>query len=139
MHVKSLDHIHIYAADPDASAAFYQRHFAATPVQRNEDSDGRATVILALGGRIVLLGGMPAGLEAAAPPDRFAEGSYAHGFGVAHFGLRVDDVPAAVRELETAAVGVLEGPVVEPDITYAYVAAPDGVVLELTQYETPGD
>jgi hypothetical protein len=30
MKVKSLDHIHIYAAEPEESARFYERHFEAT-------------------------------------------------------------------------------------------------------------
>jgi catechol 2,3-dioxygenase-like lactoylglutathione lyase family enzyme len=54
---------------------------------------------------------------------------------VSHIGLRVADVRAALRELSAAGVRVLSEPVSEPTgLTFAYVAAPDGVVLELTQY-----
>lgn len=136
MRVESLDHIHIYSADPVASAAFYVRHFAAVEAVRNERPDGPPSVVISLGGRIVILASFPGDISPAAPPS-FGDGAYAHGFGVAHFGLRVDDVHAAVRELKQADVRVLADPVEEPDLTYAYVAAPDGVVLELTQYPTP--
>jgi hypothetical protein len=50
----------------------------------------------------------------------------------------VADVKAAVEDLAGAGVEILAQPVDAPDITYAYVGAPDGVVLELTQYEIPG-
>ena len=34
MQVKSLDHIHIYAAEPEESARFYTHHFEAKPITR---------------------------------------------------------------------------------------------------------
>ena len=74
------------------------------------------------------------------PPEspEFSYGSRTQGVGVAHIGLRVADVKAAVEDLAGAGVEILAQPVETPDITYAYVGAPDGVVLELTQYEIPG-
>ena len=71
-------------------------------------------------------------------PPEFSDGSRTQGLGVAHIGLRVADVKAAVEELAGAGVEILAQPVVTPEITYAYVGAPDGLVLELTQYEIPG-
>jgi catechol 2,3-dioxygenase-like lactoylglutathione lyase family enzyme len=135
MHVESLDHIHIYAANPEESARFYQRHFEAQAVHRNTNANGDTRIFLALGGQIVVVGSFPANLESAAPPEA-GDGAYSHGFGVAHFGLRVADVAAAVEELSGSGVRVLGDMAKEPTgLTYAYVAAPDGVVLELTQYE----
>ena len=50
-------------------------------------------------------------------------------------GLRVGDVALALEELSEAHVRILSQPVREESgPTYAYVAAPDGVVIELTQY-----
>ena len=135
MKVESLDHIHIYAAEPGRSAQFYQRHFEAKSVHRNTNANGDLRIFLALGGQIVVVGGFPNGLTPAPPPE-VGDGAYSHGFGVAHFGLRVADVPAAVAELSASGVGVLSQPVCEPSgLTYAYIAAPDGVVVELTQYD----
>lgn len=136
MHVESLDHIHIYAADPERSARFYEQHFEAKPVHRNTNAQGDVRIFLALGGQIVVIGSFPAGLAPAAPPEA-GDGAYSHGFGVAHFGLRVADVAAAVAALSGAGIGILGEVVREPSgLTYAYVAAPDGVVIELTQYES---
>lgn len=136
MHVKSLDHLHIYAANPEASVTFYEQHFGAKSVHRNSDAGGESQIFLALGGQIVVIGDFPAGLAPASPPEA-GDGAYSNGFGVAHFGLRVADVRAAVAELEAAEVAVLGQPIEEASgLTYAYIAAPDGVVIELTQYQT---
>jgi len=137
LQVESLDHIHVYAADPDESARFYQDHFEAKSVHRNENANGDARIFLALGGQILVIGSFPSGLTPAAPPQA-GDGAYSHGFGIAHFGVRVADVASAAAELTSAGIRVLAGPVREPSgLTFAYVAAPDGVVVELTQYETP--
>ena len=135
MQVKSLDHIHIYAAEPEESARFYTHHFEAKPVLRNTNANGDTRIFLALGGQVLVLGSFPKG-HAPAPPPEAGDGAYRHGFGVAHFGLRVADVDAAVAELSASGVRVLGEAVQEASgLRYAYVAAPDGVVVELTQYE----
>jgi lactoylglutathione lyase len=134
--VESLDHIHIYAAEPEESARFYQDHFEAKPVLRNTNANGDTRIFLALCGQILVVGSFPTGL-APGPPPEAGDGAYSHGFGVAHFGLRVVDVAAAIAELSASGVRVLSQPVREPSgLTYAYIAAPDGVVVELTQYES---
>lgn len=134
MQVHLLDHIHIYAAEPEASAQFYTHHLSATPVHRNTNISGDLRIFLALGGQILVVGSFPSGM-APAGPIKAGDGAYDHGFGVAHFGLRVDDVSAAIVELSASGVRVLAEPRSEPSgLTYAYIAAPDGVVIELTQY-----
>lgn len=135
--IESLDHIHIYAADPEESARFYQLHFEAKPVHRNANTNGDLRIFLALGGQILVIGSFPVGLAPASPPEA-GDGAFSHGFGVAHFGLRVADVDAAIAELSASEVHILSQPVQEPSgLSYAYIAAPDGVVVELTQYEAP--
>ena len=134
MKVHSLDHIHIYAAEPDETARFYTDHFDAKPVERNTNINGDLRIFLALGGQILVIGSFPSGLAPAVPPDA-GDGAYDHGFGIAHFGLRVEEVFAAVAELSASGVRVLAEPKCESSgLTYAYIAAPDGVVVELTQY-----
>ena len=136
LQVKSLDHIHIYGAEPEESARFYERHFDAKPFLRNTNANGDTRIFLALGGQVLVLGSFPSGL-APAPPPEAGDGAYGHGFGVAHFGLRVANVDAAIAELSASGVPILGRPVREPSgLTYAYIAAPDGVVVELTQYDS---
>ncbi len=135
MQVKSLDHIHVYAAQPEESARFYQHHFEAKRVLRNTNVNGDNRIFLALGAQVLVIGSFPSGLTPASPPEA-GDGAYSHGFGVAHFGLRVASVRAAIEELSASGVRVLSQPIREPSgLTYAYVAAPDGVVVELTEYE----
>ena len=138
MKVESLDHIHIYSSDSDASAAFYCQHFEAKEVLRNENVYGQERVFLSLGGQLVVIGPFPPGIEPADPPAA-GDGAYSHGFGVAHFGVRVLDVEAATRELAESGVAILTQPTQEDSgLRYAYIAAPDGVVVELTQYGSDG-
>ena len=134
MKVKTLDHIHIYAAEPEESARFYSDHFEAKEILRNTNTNGDTRIFLALGGQVLVLGNFPKGIEPASPPEA-GDGAYRHGFGVAHFGLRVEDLRAALVEIATSGVRALSQVVEEPSgLRYAYIAAPDGVVVELTQY-----
>ncbi len=136
MKVEKLDHIHVYCRDPEASVAFYRDHFEAAEVLRDKDDQGQPAIFIALGGQLLYITAFPAGMSPADPPV-VGDGAYTHGFGVAHFGLRVLDVEAAICELADAGVRVLGGPTHEDTgLVYAYIEAPDGVVVELTQYET---
>ena len=137
MQVKSLDHIHIYAGDPESSARFYTEHFDAKLIARNTNVNGDVRIFLALGGQVLVLGGFPSGISPTPPPEP-GDGAYRHGFGIAHVGLRVENVETALAELSGFDVPILSQPVREESgLTFAYVAAPDGVVIELTQYESP--
>ncbi len=135
MKIEALDHIHVYAADPEFSASFYVDHFEAIEVLRNENVHGQTRIFLSLGGMVLLvLSPFPPGINAAPPPAP-GDGAYTHGFGVSHFGLKVADIEQAVAEMREADVPLLSDPVHESSgISYAYLAAPDGVVIELTQY-----
>jgi len=65
----------------------------------------------------------------------FYENSYQHKIGLDHFGIGVKDLPAAVEELREQGVQILAEPVKgSSGISYAFIAAPDGVIIELTQY-----
>ena len=134
MHIESLDHIHVYGADPEASALFYIKHFDAIEMLRNENVHGQTRIFLSLGGVFLVLGPFPPGIEPSSPPEA-GDGAYSLGFGVAHFGLKVADVEQAAAELRKAGVVLLGEPVHESTgLSYCYLAAPDGVVVELTQY-----
>ncbi len=129
-------HVPQRVPDPEGSAAFYKERFEAVEVLRNENVYGQTNIFLALGGQILVLGCFPPDISPAAPPAP-GDGAYTHGFGVAHFGLRVRDIDAAVQELTERGVKVLGGPIHEASgLHYAYIEAPDGVVVELTQYES---
>lgn len=137
MRVAAFDHVHIYAADPASTLAFYQRHFGAEHLGHLPNAHGGANEFLLLGGQLLVISAFPPGL-APAPTPPPGDGALAAGFGVAHVGINIDDVARAVRELESAGVPVLS-PVRESGIIqYAYVQGPDGVVIELTAYRVTG-
>jgi catechol 2,3-dioxygenase-like lactoylglutathione lyase family enzyme len=132
--VIALDHLHIYAEDPERSTAFYMENFAASLFNRDHNSDGETRIFLALGQQVLVIGQFPSGITASQPPDA-GRGAYVHGFGIAHFGLRVADVAAAAEQLRTNGVKIVTEEVQEGSgLSYVYVAAPDGVMVELTQY-----
>ncbi len=134
MKIEMLDHIHVYSATPEESASFYKEFFEANELFRNENIHGQTRIFLSIGGQLVVLGPFPPDITPGTPPA-CGDGAYTHGFGVAHFGFKVEDVEVAAKELAAAGVSILSDPVHEPSgISYCYLAAPDGVVIELTQY-----
>lgn len=134
MKIETLDHIHIYCADSESSASFYIDHFEASELFRNENVHGQTRIFLSLGGQFLVLGPFPPGIAPSEPPTP-GDGAYTHGFGLAHFGLKVKDVEGAAVQLREAGVSLLSDPVHESTgLSYVYLAAPDGVIVELTQY-----
>jgi catechol 2,3-dioxygenase-like lactoylglutathione lyase family enzyme len=136
MQLKALDHIHIYSLHLDRSVEFWQRHFAAEKVFETKNHLDQAVVILRVGGQNVAFSEFPPGLVPAEPPRVAAPaGRTGTGAGgVMHLGINVADIRAAVAELAAAGVPVHMQPVEAYGTTSAYVEAPDGVLIELTQY-----
>lgn len=136
MQVKALDHIHVYSTAPQASVAFWERHFGAKRVMETKNAHHQAVHILQVGGQGLAFSEFPPGLAPARPVESpvhtAREGMGASG--VMHLGLNVADVRAAVAELRAAGVKVHTEPAEAYGVTFAYVEAPDGVLIELTQY-----
>ncbi len=66
MKIESLDHIHVYCADPESSALFYTEHFEAKELFRNENVHGQTRIFLSLGGLFLVLGPFPPDIAIAA-------------------------------------------------------------------------
>jgi catechol 2,3-dioxygenase-like lactoylglutathione lyase family enzyme len=136
MQVKSLDHIHIYSLTPDNSVAFWQRHFGAEKMLETKNNHDQAVRILRVGGQNLAFSGFPPDMLPGKPVtvSRTA-GSNGLGFGgVMHLGINVADVRAAAAELRAGGVTVHSEPAEAHGVIFAYVEAPDGVRVELTQY-----
>lgn len=133
MKIEALDHIHIYSKDPESAATFYKQSFGGAEAFRNEGATGGIRIFISLGGLMLVIGSFPfARSTSDAPEDGH---SYQHGMGLDHFGMRVEDLKTAVEELREQGVKILTEPVHDPSgISYAFIAAPDGVIVELTQY-----
>ncbi len=130
MKIESFDHIHLYSNNSEVSAKFYIEHFESTEVFRKKGAGGEK-VYLSLGGLILVIGPLP--------DDRAIsiskEINIRHQIGLDHFGLRVKNLTKAVQELKEAGVKILSEPIKgSSGISYAFIAAPDGVIIELTEY-----
>jgi catechol 2,3-dioxygenase-like lactoylglutathione lyase family enzyme len=109
-----IDHIHLHVADVERAADFYRDVFGASERFRV----GEQLDFMSLpGGAIVALDGRPEGHRN--PP---------------HVGISLadgEDLNAAVGEVERAGGRLVEQGEHAPGIPYAYVADPDGNVIEL--------
>lgn len=133
MKIRRLDHIHIYSSDPEGSVDFYTGVFGADTIGTARSSHGRAMHFLRLGGLALVLAPHPPGIEPGTPPT-YGDGTYHHGFGVAHFGLHVDSVADAVESVRQRGGAILSEPRENAGLRFAYVGAPDGVIIELLEY-----
>lgn len=123
------DHIHLIASDLRATAIWYRDMLGAEIVESLQ-SDDQHRIDLRIGSLHIYLSDGAVmrkwlGGEIGGPRTGTQ-------LGLDHFGLQVDDVDAAVAELERKGVTVTFPPTtVRPGCRAAYIAAPDGVAIEL--------
>ena len=133
MKIHRLDHIHIYCSDPDTSVRFYTDVFEAEMLGKAYGSDGGVRYFLRLGGLAFVLAPYPLGTEPNISTV-YRDGIYERGYGVGHFGLHVDNVDEAVESVRQRGVKILAEPREFSGARFAYVAAPDGVIIELLEH-----
>ena len=132
----TFDHVHIISDDPHASAQWYVEMFGAT-LARDTTAYGAPQIFVELGGMNILIRGKRFGEDPVpARPIRPYDGFSSHnGRGTDHFGfLYKGDLAAFCAELRAKGVHLpvelkkgLGGNLL------CYVAAPDGVSIELMQ------
>jgi catechol 2,3-dioxygenase-like lactoylglutathione lyase family enzyme len=119
-----IDHVVLYAADVDETAAFYER----VGMERETFADGRVAVTF--GDAKINL--HPAG-------DEYVPHARAPASGAADFCLVVDDdASEVVAHLDREGIEVVEGPVEKTGargpMTSVYVHDPDGNLVEFASY-----
>ncbi len=133
MKIESFDHIHIYSKEPEKAAKFYMQFFGGEELYKKEGAGGMR-IFLSLGGQVIVIGPLPSD-RAVSNHEDLDENPHQHKIGLDHFGISVKDLSAAVEELREQRVQILAEPVKgSSGISYAFIAAPDGVIIELTQY-----
>ena len=131
-----FDHVHIISEDPKASAAWYVEMFGAT-VARDTIARGAPQIFVELGGTTILIRGRRPGEDPATPrPIRpYADYSSHNEWGTDHFGFLYEgDLTAFCEALR--AKGVTFPVPLKQGVggsLLCYVAAPDGVSIELMQ------
>jgi catechol 2,3-dioxygenase-like lactoylglutathione lyase family enzyme len=136
MNIHRLDHVHVYSMDPESSVHFYQECFGAEPIGKTHTSYGADMFFVRLGGLALVLAPYPPGTRPGVPSS-YTDGTYQDAFGVAHIGLHVEDLTEAVETVRQHGVSVLAEPREHAGLRFAYVGAPDGVIIELLQYGVP--
>jgi len=133
MKIESFDHIHIYSKNPAEAAKFYVQFLGGEKLYQKA-SDLGLRIFISLGGQIIVIGPYPSDRvdSSSIDPDKKP---HQHQFGLDHFGIRVKNLETAVGELREQGVRILTESVSgSSGIKYAFIAAPDGVIIELTEY-----
>jgi catechol 2,3-dioxygenase-like lactoylglutathione lyase family enzyme len=123
----SIDHVHLYCSDLDATERWFITCFGAELLRHRMNRTARATD-LRLGGMTIFLRGTQKG-ETLGPagPSRF---------GTDHIGFRVRDLAAAAAELKQRGVEFdMEPHENRPGLSVAFVRGPDAIRIELLQYD----
>ena len=119
------EHIHLRSSDPEATATWYQDKLGADVI-RTRQADGSTRIDLNLSGQKVFIAKTEAGKAADAPNSPY--------LGLDHFGMTVDDIQAAVKDLKGKGVRFTMDPTtIRPGVTIAFLTAPENVSIELIQ------
>ena len=132
----TLDHIHMFAQNPDRSIAFFVEALGAELLGTLPTTGDKPNRLLILGGQFLVVSAFPESMEAH-PQAAIGDGAVKNGFGVAHIGLNVPDLDEAIVGLRAHGVEPHSSPRGTGSIRFVYFSAPDGVVVELTQYILP--
>ena len=132
----TFDHVHIISENPHASAAWYVEMFGAT-IAADTVARGAPQIFVDLGGMTILIRGKRPGEEPASvrPIRPYADFSSHNAWGTDHFGFMYQGDLAAFCE-ELGAKGVTFPVPLKHGVggsLLCYVAAPDGVSIELMQ------
>jgi catechol 2,3-dioxygenase-like lactoylglutathione lyase family enzyme len=131
-----FDHVHIISENPKASADWYVEMFGAT-IAADTVARGAPQIFVELGGMTILIRGRRPGEapEAARPIRRYAD-FYSHNvWGTDHFGFMYEGDLAVFCD-GLRAKGVTFPVALKKGVggrLLCYVAAPDGVSIELMQ------
>jgi catechol 2,3-dioxygenase-like lactoylglutathione lyase family enzyme len=140
----SFQHVHFLSADPVTTGQWYLKHFNASSTNPNPSREPRTHNGLQI---YPFMGADLDGIRFYWYPKAFGQGSYpdawkgrsdfasSRGRVIDHIAFSVDRLDRAVAQLEADGVKVLQRPKQTPDrlIRSAFVAAPDGVELEIVE------
>ena len=120
------DHVHLTSPDPLKTAEFYERMFGARRVDIREIIGGRTLVNLTLNESAIKVSEPRA--------QSLVPGASQPLSGLEHFGLRTDNLEAAVDELKAKGVKFLQDiRVSNPGLKVSFFLAPEDVAIELVE------
>jgi catechol 2,3-dioxygenase-like lactoylglutathione lyase family enzyme len=135
--VMAFDHIHLISRDPKAAADWYRNMFGGEIAEVQPNLRGAPQIDVRVGGMtIVIRGQRPGEHPAQTGAMRHFDGYSSHDeWGTDHFGFTYrGDLRALCAELNRKGVRMAVEPwEFKPGMVLCYVAAPDGVSIELIQ------
>jgi catechol 2,3-dioxygenase-like lactoylglutathione lyase family enzyme len=125
-----FDHVHLVGSDLDASERFYSEMFGAESLGR-QDAGGAVNVRMRLDGVLLFIRG-PRPTESPNGDGEPIRYTYDH------FGVVVQDLNAAIEELRSKGVKILQEPrTARPGTHVAFVEGPDHTRIEVLQRDVP--
>jgi catechol 2,3-dioxygenase-like lactoylglutathione lyase family enzyme len=132
-----FDHVHLISEDPAAAVEWYRQMLGGEVTRVQEDLKGAPQIDVQVGGRTVVIRGIrPGERPADARPIAHFSGYSSHNArGIDHFGLTYrGDLRAFCEALRSkGAEFTVEPWEFKPGVVLCYLAAPDGVSIELIQ------
>lgn len=132
-----FDHVHLISRDPKAAAEWYRDMFGGEVKTVQEDLRGAPQIDVRVGGMTVVIRGRRPGEDPdVTRPMQHFDGYSSHDeWGMDHFGFTYrGDLRAFCDELKAKGVRMAVEPwEFKPGLVLCYVAAPDGVSIELMQ------
>lgn len=133
----AFDHVHLISRDARATARWYCEMFGGEISNEQESLRGAPQIDVRVGGMtIVVRGSRPGESPDATKPMQHFDGFSSHDeWGTDHFGFTYrGDLRAFCDELKRKGVRMAVEPwEFKPGMVLCYVAAPDGVSIELIQ------
>jgi catechol 2,3-dioxygenase-like lactoylglutathione lyase family enzyme len=119
------EHVHLRTPDPEATAQWYHDKLGADVI-RTKNADGSTRIDLNLSGQKIFI--------AMADPAKAGEAPSSPYMGLDHFGMTVDDIEGAVKDLKAKGVAfTVEPREIRPGTKIAFLTAPQNVSIELIQ------
>jgi hypothetical protein len=112
-----FDHIYLFTVDPIKTSEFFKCNFGAVLVKSSKTGEGRMTINLNLGGITLLV-------STAADEQQS---------GLAHFGIKVENLEEATEELKSNDVKFTAGITELPSVKYSFLQGPENISIELLE------
>lgn len=123
------DHMHLRSPDPEATAQWYEKMFAAEILRSVQQ--GKPRIDMTIDGVPIFIAPVADDGKTAQPPSSPYQG-------LDHFGLRVDSLDQAAAELKAKGCEfTLEPTAIRPGVRIAFVRGPQNVSIELLE-RAPG-
>lgn len=121
-----FDHVHLVSSDPIKTAEFYEKTFGARRGDIQKLPDGRTLVSLELGEALIRVTNPKA--------QPLVPSILPTGYGIEHFGLRTDNLEAAVDELKAKGIKFVQDVTVLPSgVKISFFLTPEDVLVELLE------